>query len=75
MAAVFAFHTGKAVVQIAAIQITVDYIYNIRPPEAILPCEMFIIVLDEGFKIVLYTTVIIRILRAAGLSIQHGVAK
>jgi hypothetical protein len=27
---------------------------------------MFVVVLDKGFKIVLYTAVIIRILRAAG---------
>jgi hypothetical protein len=37
MAAVFAFHTGKAVLQIAAIQITVDHLCDIRPPETILP--------------------------------------
>jgi hypothetical protein len=37
MAAVFAFHTGKAVVEVAAIQITVDHLFNIRPPETILP--------------------------------------
>jgi hypothetical protein len=37
MAAVFAFHAGKAVVQITAIEITIDYLLDIRPPEAVLP--------------------------------------
>jgi hypothetical protein len=35
VAAVFAFHTGKTVVQIAAIQIPINLL-KIRPPEAIL---------------------------------------
>ena len=52
-------YSGKAVVQIAAIEITIYNLLEITPPEAILPCEMFIIVPDKGFKIVLYTTVII----------------
>jgi hypothetical protein len=37
MAAVFAFDVGKAVAQIAAIEITIDNLFDIRPPEAILP--------------------------------------
>jgi uncharacterized protein (UPF0254 family) len=37
MAAIFAFHTRKAVVQIAAIQIPINNLLKIRPPEAILP--------------------------------------
>ena len=37
MPAVFAFHTGKTVLQIAAIQIAVDHLCDIRPPETILP--------------------------------------
>jgi hypothetical protein len=36
VAAVFAFHTGKAVVQIAAIQIPINNLLKIRPPGAIL---------------------------------------
>jgi hypothetical protein len=66
MAAVFAFHTGKAVVEIAVIQIPINNLLKIRPPESVLPREMFIIDMDKGFKIILYTAVIIRILRAAG---------
>jgi hypothetical protein len=40
--AILAFDAGKAVVQIAAIQITVEHLFDIRPPEAILPCEKLI---------------------------------
>ena len=51
MAAVFAFHTGKAVMQIAAIEIAIDHLLDIRPPEAVLPGEILIIdlkLLPEG---------------------------
>ena len=37
MAAVFAFHAGKAVVQIATVEITIDHLLDIGPPEAVLP--------------------------------------
>ncbi len=43
MAAVFAFDTGKAVFNIAAIEITVNHFFDIGPPEAILPREVFIV--------------------------------
>ena len=36
MTAVFAFDTGKAVLQIAAIEITVNNLLDIRPPESVL---------------------------------------
>ena len=67
MAAVFAFDTGKAVAQIAAIQITINHLFAIGPPEAVLLGEVFVVGLNEGFKIVLDTVVIIRILRSAGM--------
>jgi len=35
MAAIFAFDSGKAVVQIATIEITADYLLHIGPPEAV----------------------------------------
>ena len=60
MAAVFTFHTGKPVVQITAVEITIDHLLDIWPPEAVLPGEMLVIDLDKGFKIVLYTAVVIR---------------
>ena len=66
VAAVFTFHAGKPVVQITAIEITVDHLLDIGPPESVLPGEMLVIDPDKGLKIVLNTAVIIRILRAAG---------
>ena len=36
MVAIFAFHAGKAVVQITAVEITIDYLLDIWPPEAVL---------------------------------------
>ncbi len=65
MATIFAFHAGKTVVQIAAVQIPVNDLLQIGPPEAVLPGEMLVIDLHEGFKIVFYATVIIGVLRAS----------
>ena len=59
MATVFTFHAGKAVVQITAIEIAIDHLLDIRPPEAVLPGEMFIIDLEKGFKIILNAAVVI----------------
>jgi hypothetical protein len=67
VAAVFAFDTGKAVAQIAAIKITIDHLFDIGPPETVLPGEVFVVGLNEGFKIILHAVVIIRILRLSGL--------
>jgi hypothetical protein len=63
MAAVLAFHTGKAVVQVTAIEITIDHLLDIGPPEAVLPGEMIIIDPDKGLEIVLHASVIIGRLR------------
>jgi hypothetical protein len=59
MTAIFTFHTGKAVVQIAAVEVTVNDILQIGPPEPVLPGEILVIDPDKGFKIILYTAVII----------------
>ena len=67
MAAVFTFHTGKAVMQIAAVEITIDHLLDIGPPESVLPGEMLVINPDKGFKIVLYTAVVIRRLWIPGV--------
>lgn len=37
VATVFAFHTGKAMTKVAAIPVTVDHLFDIRPPEAVIP--------------------------------------
>ena len=63
MAAVFTFHAGKAVVQITAIEVAVDNLLDIGPPESVLPGEILVIDLDKGLKIVLDAAVVIRILR------------
>jgi len=59
VAAVFTFHTGKAVVQITAIEIAIDHLLDIGPPEAVLPGKMLVIDPDKDFKIVLHATVVI----------------
>jgi hypothetical protein len=58
MDAVLAFDTGKSVVRVAAIEITIDHLLDIWPPEAVLPGEVFVIDPGKGFKIVLDTVVI-----------------
>ena len=40
--------------QIAAVEITIDHLLDIGPPESVLPGEIFVIDLDKGLKIVLY---------------------
>jgi hypothetical protein len=37
MAAIFAFHTGKTIVQVAAVEIAVNHLLNVGPPKSILP--------------------------------------
>ena len=59
MAAIFALHPGKAVVQVPAIEVPVNDLLQIGPPEAVLPGEMLVIDPDKGLKIVLYAAVII----------------
>jgi len=59
VAAIFAFHAGKAVVQVPAIEMPVNDLLQIGPPEAVLPGEMLVIDPDKGLKIVIYAAVII----------------
>lgn len=59
VAAIFTLHTGEAVVQIAAVEIAVNHLLDIGPPESVLPGEMFIIDSDKCFKIVFDASVII----------------
>jgi hypothetical protein len=67
VAAVFAFHAGKAMMQISAIEIAIYHLLDIRPPEAILFGKLVNINLHKGFKIILDAVVIIRILRLSGV--------
>jgi len=57
--AVFAFHSGKSLMQIAVIEIPINDLLQTRSPESVLPGEMIIIDPDEGVKIVLYAAVVI----------------
>ncbi len=58
MAAVFACHAGKAMLQISAVKITIDYLFDIGPPKAILSGKVFVVGLNEGFKVILDVMVI-----------------
>jgi hypothetical protein len=58
---------GKAVVEIAAVQIPVDDFLDIGTEKPILSFEPFLVDLEKGFKMVLRTTVIIRRLRVPGM--------
>ena len=60
MAAIFAFHVSKAVLQVPAIEVTANDLLQIGPPEIVLPGEMLVIDPDEGLKIVLHAAAIIR---------------
>ena len=51
MAAIFAFHTGKAVRDVAAaIQIPINHLLDVRLPESVLPGEMLVIDSDKVSK-------------------------
>jgi hypothetical protein len=71
MATIFAFHAGKAVVQITAIEIAIDHLLDIGPIETVLSGEMLVIDPEKGFKIVLCTAVVIQRLRIS-LTINGG---
>jgi hypothetical protein len=49
MVAVFTFHPDKTIAQVAAVEIPIDDLLQIRPPETLPPGEMVIINLDNGF--------------------------
>ena len=57
MATVFTFHTGKAVMQVTAIEIAIDHLLDIGPPEAVLPGKMIVVDLHKGLNIVLRAAV------------------
>ena len=67
MEAIFAFHTGKAIVQIAAIKITVNDLLEIGTEESVGPLKPFLIDLEKGFQMIFNTAIIIGSLWIAGL--------
>ena len=56
--AVCAFDTGKSIVEVATIKITMNDAGNIRPKESILPLKPFLIDLFECFKMSFNTLII-----------------
>ena len=66
IAAVFALHPGKAVVQIAAVQVPVNDLLEVGTPKPIRPFEPLPVDLNKGFEMVFHATIIIGRLRAAG---------
>jgi hypothetical protein len=58
---------GNAVVQIVAIEITVNDLLEIGTEEPIGPLKTFLVALDEGFQMILDTAIIIGSLRIEGL--------
>jgi hypothetical protein len=66
VAAVFAFHAGKAVVENPAVQIPVDDLLDIGTEKSIVPFKSFLINLAKGFKMILHAPVIIGSLRVPG---------
>jgi hypothetical protein len=63
MAIIFAFHTGKPIVEIAAVERAINNLLNIMSPESLLLGEMLVIKPDKGFKMVRHALVTIGILR------------
>jgi hypothetical protein len=63
MVAVSTFHAGKAIVQVAAIKITVNDLQEIGTEESVGPLKPFLVDPDEGFQMNLDSAVIINSLR------------
>ena len=67
MAAIPAFHPGKAVVQDAAVEVPVNHLSYVRAEEAVLLGKAIVIDPLQFFKMVLYTLIILGVLWFARL--------
>ena len=67
MAAIPAFHPGKAVVEDAAVEVPVNHLFHIGSEKAILLGKAIVIDPLQFFKMVLYTLIILGVLWFAGL--------
>jgi len=67
MAAAFTFDPCKAVMEDAAVQKTIDDLFDVWPEKPVPGCEPFIIDLLQRLKIVLNTLIVLRGLRFSGL--------
>jgi len=76
MIAIFAFNTGKAIMEDATVKITINDLSHIGPEKAILLGKVLIVDLFQRFKIVLNALIILRVLWFAGLvygrRVGHG---
>ena len=65
VAAMIAPDTRKPVVQNPAVQVSINHLFNVRAKKTVLPLEPLIIDLLEGFKMILHTLIVGRVLRVA----------
>jgi hypothetical protein len=66
MVAIPALYPGKAVVQIATVQVAVNDLLEVWPPEPVSPFKRLFVDLNEALEVVLHASVIIRRLRVPG---------
>jgi hypothetical protein len=59
MVAIPTLHPGKAVLQVATIQVAVNDLLKVGPPEPVWPFEPVLVDLNKGFKMVFHAPVII----------------
>ena len=71
VAAILAFDPGKAIAQVAAIQVLADHFPQIGTEESIGPLESLFVTLDEVVQVILNAAVIVRCLRIAGAGDLH----
>jgi len=74
MVAIPALYPGKAVVQVAALQVAVNDLPKVGPPETVPPFETFLINLNKGLKMVFHAPVIIGRLGIPG-TVNGGVSR
>jgi hypothetical protein len=67
MVVIPALHLGKAVVRVAPLQVAVNDLLEVRPPEPVRTFEPLLLDLYKGLKMVLHSPVIIRRFRVPGM--------
>lgn len=67
MAAAFTFDPCKAVMEDAAVQKTIDDLFDVWPEKAVFGCKPVVIDLLQRLKVILNTLIILRGLRLSGL--------
>ena len=76
MGAIFAFNTGKAIMEDATVKIAINDLSHIGPEKAILLGKALIVDLFQRFKIVLNALIILRVLwftwLISGRRVGHG---